>query len=261
MTENLPTPEDKIRRLEAFRKAVLKWDDSYDEDRDFRDGLRAVINREIRWVRQQVIEAHCFKLVNVIPPAVVGGPVMRDGDPFDLLFTQPYGLNATSQVVDMIDQTIGVLKNPTVASSVPPEEPEIEVSIQKGYAFVAMAIDPDLPGLVDTLDSIKEAANQLGIQAERVDEDLSGNRITDVILESIARAEFVIVDLTNSRPNVYYEAGYAHGQGKKVIFVAEKGTDVEFDLRDYPIIFFDSQRQLKERLEERLRALADQGRS
>ena len=101
------------------------------------------------------------------------------------------------------------------------------------------------------------ADHRCGIHAERVDEPQSNERITDRILESIRKAEYVIVDLTGSRPNVFYEAGYAHGLRKIPIYVALKGTALQFDLKDYPVIFFDSMRELKEGLEARLRGLAE----
>ena len=91
----------------------------------------------------------------------------------------------------------------------------VSQSIDTDYAFIAMPIDPDDKDLEDVLDSIKEACSRCGVNAERVDEPPSNERITDRILESIRRAEFVIVDLTNSKPNVFFfEAGYAQGQGK-----------------------------------------------
>ena len=121
-----------------------------------------------------------------------------------------------------------------------------------------MSIDPTNPELEDVLDAIKEASSRCGIQAERVDEHQSNERITDRILESINKAEFVIVDLTNTRPNVFYEAGYAQGIGKTPVFLARDGTRLEFDLKDYPVIFYKNMKQLKNSLEVRLRALASQ---
>ena len=82
------------------------------------------------------------------------------------------------------------------------------------------------------------------------------NQVTDRILESIRRAEYVIVDLTNSKSNVYYEAGYAQGQGKTPIYVARASTELEFDLKDYPIIFFKNMKELKVSLEKRIRGLS-----
>ena len=68
----------------------------------------------------------------------------------------------------------------------------------------------------------------------------------------------MIVDLTASKPNVFDEAGYAHALGKTPIYVARHGTKLEFDLKDYPVIFFRNMKQLKDSLEKRLRGLSEQ---
>ena len=126
---------------------------------------------------------------------------------------------------------------------------------QAGSAFIAMPIDSDDDQLVDVLEAIKTAAADCGITAERVDEVESNQRITTRILESICKAEFVIVDLTNERPNVFFEAGFAHGLGKLPIYVARAGTTIHFDIKDYPIITFRNMKQLKEGITKRLIAL------
>ena len=87
-----------------------------------------------------------------------------------------------------------------------------------------------------------------GIHAERVDEQQSNERITDRILESIRKAEFVIVDLTHERPNVFYEAGYAHALGKTPVYLARVGTPIHFDIKDYPVIEYRNMKELKEGL-------------
>lgn len=133
---------------------------------------------------------------------------------------------------------------------------EMKRKVQENYAFVAMSIDPANAELEDILEAIKEGALRCGVHAERVDEYQSNERITDRILESIDKAEYIIVDLTNSRPNVFYEAGYAQGIGKTPVYIAKYGTKLEFDLKDYPVIFFKNMKQLKDSLESRIRALA-----
>jgi len=135
-------------------------------------------------------------------------------------------------------------------------KPAPATAISKGSAFVAMAIDPTIPSLDDILDAIKTACNECEIVAKRIDEDQSNDRITDRIVESIRSAEFVIADLTLARPNVFFEAGFAHGLGKTPIYIARHGTKAEFDIKDYPIIFFQSMRELKVALIDRLRALS-----
>ena len=247
--------DEKIKRLDDFKQAVLEWSGSYRNEAR-RNELRSSINQNKVWVRQQVIEAKCLRIITIGPPPAVGGLIMRGVDPFVMLFESPYGMSMVHYVVDMIDQTIGVLRALPEEESNFNDVSKVSINVQQNYAFVAMPIDPSNPELEDVLDSIKKCAERCGVWAERVDEAQSNERITDRILESIQKAEFVIVDLTYSRPNVYYEAGYAQGIGKTPVFVAKKGTELEFDLKDYPVIFFENYRQLKDELEKRLRVLA-----
>jgi hypothetical protein len=243
--------EEKIQRLEHFKTQLLSWQKRHDS------GVRSFINQNCVWVRREVIEAGCFHTLTIGPPPAVGGLVMRNVDPFAMMFDPPYLMNLIGVVVDMIDQTIGVLQTGPLLP--PPNDPEVQIDldVQKGYAFIAMPIDPQNPQIEDVLDAIKEAAKRCGVHAERVDEPQSNERITDRILESIRRAEYVIVDLTGSRPNVFYEAGYAQGLNKTPIYIAQNGTKLEFDLKDYPVIFFRNMKELKDNLEKRLRGLAE----
>jgi len=182
---------------------------------------------------------------------------MRDLDPFGMIFERPYLQSMVPHVIDMIDQTIGVLKAEPEEQEAEPEIPVVEENIVSNYAFIAMPMNEDNPELVDVLDGIKEGCRRCGIQAERVDEPESNERITDRIVESIRKAEYVIVDPSDQKPNVYWEAGYAHGIRKTPIYVARHGTKIEFDLKDYPVIFFKSLKELKDSLEKRLRGLAE----
>ena len=104
----------------------------------------------------------------------------------------------------------------------------------------------------------RNSASSCKIKAERVDEVETNDRITERILASIRKAEFVIVDLTKERPNVFFEAGYAHGLGNIPIYLARHGTSIHFDLKDYPIIEFRSMKELKDKLTKRFVALSKQ---
>ena len=248
--------EEKLKKLNEFKQTLLDWSASY-EDETRLVKLRLYINQNIVWVHQEVVEARCFRTLTIGPPPNVGGLIMQNVDPFAMLFDPPYGIKMTAIVADMIDQTIGVLNMLAPEAIEEASTPKIGYNIERNYAFVAMAIDPDNPELEDVLDAIKEGAVRCGIQAERVDKVQSNDRITDIILDSIKKAEYVIVDITNSQPNVFYEAGFAQGIGKTPIFIAKDGAKLEFDLKDYPVIFFKNLKQLKDDLEARLRALAN----
>lgn len=251
--------DDRIAALNEFRDAVVRWSDSRDQDE--RRRLRQFINQNKAKAQREVLEAGQFKTLTITPPPAVGGLIMRNVNPFTMMFDPPYLMNLVPTVLDMIDETIGVMSSPDFqVQANAPTPAAVEDDVQPGYVFIAMPIDPNDPQLEDVLDAVKEACNRCGLQAERVDEPHSNERITDRILESIIRAEYVVVDLTSSKPNVFYEAGFAQGRGKTPIYVARSGTALEFDLKDYPVIFFQNMKELKDRLEARLRGLAlDEG--
>ena len=74
------TTEKKVKRLEAFKELLRKWQDGHDEL------VRSTISRERKWVEREVLEARCLKAITISPPPAVGGLLMRDVNPFDLLF-------------------------------------------------------------------------------------------------------------------------------------------------------------------------------
>ncbi len=80
---------------------------------------------------------------------------------------------------------------------------------------------------------IGPTVKQHGFEIQRVDEVSHSKTITEVILTSIARSRFVVADLTDIRPNCYYELGYAHALGKPVILLAKDGTERHFDISTY----------------------------
>ena len=247
--------EERITRLREYRKAAIAWEDS--DDRQEQAELRSFMNQNKRNVVRDVLEAGCHRTLTIGPPPAIGGLVMRGVDPFDMMFDPPYMQSLTPHVIDMLDETIGVLGSAEFQERSQERIPQVvNENVRAGFVFVAMPIDSNDHELEDVLDSIKEACGRCGLTAERVDEPHTNERITDRILESIRVAQYVVVDLTKSKPNVFYEAGYAQGQGKTPIYVARDGTLLEFDLKDYPVIFFKNMKQLKEKLENRLRGLA-----
>lgn len=93
------------------------------------------------------------------------------------------------------------------------------------------------------------------IVVERVDEKPGAVPITDEIQRSISMARVVVCDLSDERPNVYYELGYAHGLRRDVICVARNGTKIHFDVAGLKILFFETYRALETALSEELQRL------
>jgi len=128
--------------------------------------------------------------------------------------------------------------------------------------FVIMSFSDD-PSLEDAYESFKETCAKFSpkYNCKRMDEITDIKRITPEMFNSIKNSAFVIVDLTNERPNVYYELGYADALDKPIIVTAKEGTKVHFDAKDFPIIFWESQTRLKKELTARIDQIAQkQGR-
>ena len=83
-----------------------------------------------------------------------------------------------------------------------------------------------------------EAACKLhSFQARRVDEAPDNRRIIPEIVRGVRHCAFVVADVTEAKPNVYWELGLASGMDKDVIVTAKKGTLLPFDINDVPVIF------------------------
>lgn len=104
-------------------------------------------------------------------------------------------------------------------------------------------------------DVIKKVCLGFGIEAVRADDIEHQKKITDVVLERIRTAQFLIADLTGERPNVYYEVGYAHALGKEPIMYRRSRTRLHFDLSDYNVPAYKDIANLEAKLTRRLRAL------
>lgn len=215
--------------------------------------LRKSINEMKHRAQKLLYECRVPNQMVEYPAPAVGGPILKF-DLFDLVVSNKCGQNVDkSEFLDRIDQAIGVLRNWKEKAPIKNEGRKLVVT--NGFVFIAMPISDEHPELNDVMDSIKDVCREMGLTSERVDEPKDNSRITDRIIESLNSSEYVIADLTFSRQNVYYEAGYAHGIGKVPIYIARKDTKIEFDLKDYPIIFFGTNRELKEKLRSRLLAL------
>jgi hypothetical protein len=101
---------------------------------------------------------------------------------------------------------------------------------------------------------IKETAANLGIRAERVDEQLYKEGILDRIYNQIGLSDIIIADMTGRNANVFYEVGYAHAKGKLCLHLTQEAKDIPFDLQHHRhIVYGSSIAKLKSELTENIK--------
>ena len=94
--------------------------------------------------------------------------------------------------------------------------------------FCAMWFSEEVQPLYDKV--IEPGIRDAGYEPLRIDSKEHNNKIDDEIVASIRSARFVVADYTGERGGVYYEAGFAHGLGLPVVFMAKEGTTIHFEI-------------------------------
>ena len=111
-----------------------------------------------------------------------------------------------------------------------------------GYGFIALKFnDAVLDPFVK--DVVKPAVGALGYELLDMRDAAEAGVIDNVMRARIRDASFVLVDLTHANEGAYWEAGYAEGLGKPVLYLCnrevfeEKGT--HFDTNHCTTILWD----------------------
>jgi hypothetical protein len=148
-------------------------------------------------------------------------------------------------------------------------------------AFVAMWFHRGMDAVY--AEGLEPALRSCGYIPYRVDRAAHQNKIDDEIIANIRKSRLIVADLTGVRPNVFYEAGFAHGLGIDFVltcndswaghFVAaepngesppspssapwfQQVSDHAFDIRNYTVLGWSTPSDLAEKLALRIRALA-----
>jgi hypothetical protein len=141
---------------------------------------------------------------------------------------------------------------PATSGGPPRKETEFEgkapeqVHYKKDVVFIMMAFKGK--GMEEVYSAIAAGCKGLGLHPMRADQTIGSGNIMKDVLTLIHDAEFIVCDLTNARPNVYYELGYAHGVGNNhlnILLTAKQGTTLHFDIAQLRVLHYRSTEELR----------------
>jgi hypothetical protein len=140
-------------------------------------------------------------------------------------------------------------------------------------AFVAMWFSDQMEGIFEQ--AIEPAINAAGYRAMVINKKEHNNQIVDEIVAEIRKSKFVVADFTCGtfettqrdkaglsilqelpRGGVYFEAGFAKGLGREVIWTVRSDMlkHLHFDTKQYNFIDWTDTADLKNRLKARIEA-------
>jgi hypothetical protein len=130
--------------------------------------------------------------------------------------------------------------------------------------FVAMSFKAELKPVWS--EGLFHGIENAGYKALRIDKKDHNNRIDDEIVAEIRKSRFVTADLTGRNAGAYFEAGFAMGLGKPVIWTCQQeeidAGKVHFDTRQYSIVPWTENEwpDFAKRLTQRIEATIGRGR-
>jgi hypothetical protein len=154
-----------------------------------------------------------------LPPdevvAWIGGPISRQpGVPLIWLINSPHGLFRNSDLLSGVRTALtleGWARYETLRRDAP--------STRK--AFLAMRFgDPELEKVVASC--FQPAAARAGFELTTMIEKQPAGSIDDQMRVRLRTSRFVVADLTHGNQGAYWEAGFAEGLGRPVIYTCRK---------------------------------------
>ena len=139
-------------------------------------------------------------------------------------------------------------------------------SVDSSRAFVAMWFGKEMDAVYNG--AIRPAIEDAGYEPDLVKNVQHNRKIDDEIIALIRRSRFVVADFTAGKPEeprggVYYEAGFAYGLGREVIFTCRRDfvEALHFDTRQYNHIVWEEAKlpDFREELRHRIEATIGPG--
>lgn len=121
----------------------------------------------------------------------------------------------------------------------------VEPNQKTKLCFIVTPIGPDNSEIRRSTDGLLRAVlepvlKDKGYKVEVAHEIDTPGSITDQVINRILESELVVANLTGLNPNVMYELAIRHCAALPVIVVAEKGTNLPFDIVAERTVFYSN---------------------
>lgn len=185
-----------------------------------------------------------------------GEPAKNPGKSFVSMIGAPNRAGALRLVRQLADDGLLIIANRSYQSTA--DEPDgIDLSLKGwtqweaerrgkiigSHGFIALQFgDAELDNFLK--DVIKPAVDQLGYRLEDMRDAARAGIIDNVMRARIRDAAFVLVDLTHANLGAYWEAGYAEGLGKTVLYLCKRDVfdnkSTHFDTNHCTTVMWDT---------------------
>ncbi len=193
------------------------------------------------------------------------------GDRVELLFQKVLFLIGATESHDVMFFVKGLIEEDIVVGTLGSQSASVVLTIRgwDRYAQLAKGIETSNQGFMampfgfEELTRVfndywKPAAARTGLPLQRLDENPRAGSITNRMRVEIRRSKYLVAELTHNNAGAYWEAGFAEGLGKPVIYLCEKsffldpGNGIHFDVSQLQGVIWEA-----DKLEEAKQQLKD----
>ena len=125
-----------------------------------------------------------------------------------------------------------------------------------GRCFVAMSFEESLKKPIYDDGIYKAVKEDCKMEPVRIDLVPHNDNIIDKIIAEIRTCQFMVADFTGQKCGVYFEAGFAKGLGREVIWTCREDDfeNVHFDIAQFSHIIWNNSDDLRTKLAHRIKA-------
>lgn len=215
---------------------------------DFNDRQKAVLGYAIRKSNPQRVwtQTNIYKTLeqDYLPSVVeqtenllffLGCLQKNAGDRIEILYQKVLFIIGATESRDIMFLTNSLIKEGSVVGTVGSQSASVILSIEgwDKYAKLSKGVETSNQGFMAMpfgyenltrvfYDYWKPAAAQTGLPLQRLDDNPRAGSISNRMRVEIRRSKYLVAELTHNNPGAYWEAGFAEGLGKPVIYLCEK---------------------------------------